>query len=118
MRRLALVAAGALALRLLYLAELHGTPFFALNVAELLTDLGRAHEALGYYEQAARLAPDAADIQYALAQAYARGERWSDAFSSLETALAAARASGQGAAARDIEDAIRNCRAQMTGRTP
>ncbi len=70
-------------------------------------------EALAHYDEAARLSPDSPDLHFALAQAYARGGRWSEAILSLERAAALARASGRGEALQKIEDAIAQCQARI-----
>jgi tetratricopeptide (TPR) repeat protein len=88
-----------------------------LNYADLLTELGRGVEAAREYETAAQLAPGSFDVQYRLAQAYARNGRLPDALARLRTALALAEAQGRPDVALDIRGAIRSAQADIAART-
>lgn len=88
-----------------------------VNLADLLIRLGRIPEAISHYEQAATLASDSLEMHFQLAQAYARAGRLSEAVSSLERALAIAQTTGRSEEARQIADAIRDCRFRMATRT-
>jgi tetratricopeptide (TPR) repeat protein len=74
------------------------------NLGAALANAGRLQEAIEHYQQALRLKPDFTNAYYNLALAYDRMQQSSEAIGAAQKALDLARAQGQEAQAKQIED--------------
>jgi len=93
-------------------------PMFRTNFGRVLCESGRPAEGLEQLEEAARLSPDLIDAPYLSAQVYIRTGRFAEALTRLEKALHIANATGQTAAARQINEEIHKTRSLMKRRLP
>jgi Tfp pilus assembly protein PilF len=83
------------------------------RLARALMKTGRAEAAIPHYEAALEITPASVPLLCSLAQAQAGTGRLVEALANLEKALPLAQAAGARETVREIEEAIRQCRAHM-----
>ena len=88
------------------------------NLGLALARAGRWPEAIEHYQMAVRLAPDSCAAYVSLMSAYAGWGRGADAVGAAQKALQLARAQGQTALAREIEEWLQSHTAEPSRRPP
>jgi protein O-mannosyl-transferase len=85
-----------------------------VNLGNALMRAGRFDEAIDHYQQALRIKPENNAARINLISAYYQAGRFADALAEAEKALELARAQGQTAQAKQIEDWLRSCRVGLS----
>jgi len=92
---------------------LPGNPDIRIAFGNALAEAGRIDDAIDQYHEAARLSPNSIEPLLLAARALVRAGRFPEALADLETARGIATATGQEAAGRDLDGAIRQTQALM-----